>query len=325
MSDRERNAIEKAALEDPFLSDALEGYLLTPTPGADLESIKNRLSEKSQNKKKTILFFRHNNFMKVAAILLLMAGAGWLIIQMGSTSEKNIAVQSKPQPLPENSKEEEMASGKIIVEPVITDSVSLSNDVAFSKPRTKEKDLKTTTALTHSIPLKESAKDQAGSVAEVASAPPVMMKANVQNKDTAYSIAATDIYGVEIRGDSIKNLNIVMQEMDQTINEVVLNRRQSRGITNQAKAVEVIEPIGGWEDYNNYALNNLKPPEGNNAKVSEGDVVLSFDINSEGEPVNIKIVESYCTSCEKEARRVLQEGPKWKNKNKQNARIRIRF
>ena len=42
MTDKERNAIEKAALEDPFLSDALEGYLLTSTTAADLESLKKR-------------------------------------------------------------------------------------------------------------------------------------------------------------------------------------------------------------------------------------------------------------------------------------------
>src|SRR5688572_9338681 len=101
MSDRERNAIEKAALEDPFLSDALEGYLLTSTPAADLESLKNRLAEKTSGKRYTIPFFRHNQFMKVAAIILLVAGAGWFITQMNNDSKKDMATRDRQQSLPQ--------------------------------------------------------------------------------------------------------------------------------------------------------------------------------------------------------------------------------
>jgi hypothetical protein len=340
MTDRERNAIEKAALEDPFLSDALEGYLLTSTPVVDLDSLKNRLAEKTSKKKYTIPFFRHNQFMKVAAIILLMAGAGWFITQLNSSSEKDMAVRNKQENLPVSSARD---SNTIAVAPLshpgLADSISATREVVIAKPVPVENGNSKTYTLSNSTKgtlsnatkgnddvAKAPAKEEAGLKAEIASAPPVTMKAGIQQKDTTFSIAATDIYGVEIKGDTIKNLNIVMVENDQTLNEVVvLNRRKDRPTANQAKPIEEIEPIGGWEGYNNYALNNLKPPEGYDNKLQTGDVVLSFDINKEGEPTNIKVVESYCSSCEKEAKRILQEGPKWKNKNKQNAKIRIRF
>ena len=46
MTASERHALEKAALEDPFLADALEGYTYSATAQLDLEKIKARLIEK---------------------------------------------------------------------------------------------------------------------------------------------------------------------------------------------------------------------------------------------------------------------------------------
>jgi hypothetical protein len=50
MPEREMHAMEKAALEDPFLADALEGYPNTLTPTQDLADIRERLSKKKRNK-----------------------------------------------------------------------------------------------------------------------------------------------------------------------------------------------------------------------------------------------------------------------------------
>ena len=46
MPETEMHALEKAALEDPFLADALEGYLNTSIPKEDLAEIRERLSKK---------------------------------------------------------------------------------------------------------------------------------------------------------------------------------------------------------------------------------------------------------------------------------------
>ena len=47
MSDAEMHALEKSALEDPFLADALEGYSYTKTPVHDVAELKERLSKKN--------------------------------------------------------------------------------------------------------------------------------------------------------------------------------------------------------------------------------------------------------------------------------------
>jgi TonB family protein len=76
MSPQERHALEKAALDDPFLADALEGYAFASTPAADLQSIQSRLNEKL-NRKKVVPFFSTYKWMSVAAIIVVLAGAGW--------------------------------------------------------------------------------------------------------------------------------------------------------------------------------------------------------------------------------------------------------
>ena len=80
MNAGEMHALEKAALDDSFLADALDGYNL---PGlniaADLNELNNRLNERTgqvkimaSNKKSSFFFLR------IAAMIVVVAGAGLL-------------------------------------------------------------------------------------------------------------------------------------------------------------------------------------------------------------------------------------------------------
>jgi hypothetical protein len=51
MPAEEMHALEKAALEDPFLADALDGYKFTPTPAADIAGLKQALAERTDETK----------------------------------------------------------------------------------------------------------------------------------------------------------------------------------------------------------------------------------------------------------------------------------
>lgn len=81
LSPSERHALEKAALDDPFLADALEGYAFTTTPAADLQSIRERLFNKEKADKRPVFFMR-NPFLRVAALVLLIGGASLLAYQL---------------------------------------------------------------------------------------------------------------------------------------------------------------------------------------------------------------------------------------------------
>lgn len=100
MSPREMHQIEKAALDDPFLADAMEGYQMMPAVNIkdDIEELQNRLQEKTSRPEKTSFIW-----WKVAAILLLVLGASttaWWLNRPGidSTSlAKNEAAVQKSE------------------------------------------------------------------------------------------------------------------------------------------------------------------------------------------------------------------------------------
>jgi hypothetical protein len=92
MPEQEMHALEKAALEDPFLEDALEGYAFVQTPVEDINEIRKKLfAEKAPAK---IFWLKQkvpSQILKIAAVLVLFVGLGWLLVQNNKEKEVEIA------------------------------------------------------------------------------------------------------------------------------------------------------------------------------------------------------------------------------------------
>jgi hypothetical protein len=88
----EMHALEKASLEDPFLEDALEGYAVTPTPAADLGVLHERLSN-AVSAKKVFPLSPKASWWRIAALLIIMAGAGYLffLVNNNVSRQNNLA------------------------------------------------------------------------------------------------------------------------------------------------------------------------------------------------------------------------------------------
>jgi hypothetical protein len=86
-----------------------------------------------------------------------------------------------------------------------------------------------------------------------------------------------------------------------------------------------LEPTIGWSNFDKYVEDNLHPPEEGKDKKVKGEVLLSFEVNKDGEPVNIAVEKSLCPKCDEEAIRLLKEGPKWKSKRGKRGKLRLRF
>jgi hypothetical protein len=360
LSADEMHALEKAALDDPFLADALEGYSYTTTPKQDLEQLKKRLQEKSGNKRSLLYIFNTPAF-KIAAMILILAGSGWIIYNGLKNGEHTIAQE------------------RSVVTTKTDTSSTLSKDTAQTIAR--ESDLKTETeqeSKTVNISKQKSVqqkqepsgynKAQRDELAKKEIAVPVtppsdqnettVLKKNIPvDKDKAAyrmtndssSLAAGSKNDLEAKsdmfknrslaastskpatfnsGDTIKNMNITLKPLpDSQPAEVVVvgygvpKKKGPRPIT----IVDTLEPAEGWNSYNDYVLSNLKSPEELHMKPISGQVELSFDVNNEGEPVNITVVKSLCYKCDDEAIRILKEGPKWKKKKKGKGKIAIKF
>src|SRR5579871_1495798 len=90
LSPAQMHALEKRALSDPFLADALEGIdqLSTSDVEADVAAIQEKIS-----RKKTILFTP----MRIAAGIILLAASAWIVYQFAPSEEKIAMVKEVPK------------------------------------------------------------------------------------------------------------------------------------------------------------------------------------------------------------------------------------
>jgi TonB family protein len=133
---------------------------------------------------------------------------------------------------------------------------------------------------------------------------------------------------VQLRGD-LANNRIIMLD-DKSLDARVLDTVKHNLSLSRRKTLtfeEPAEPEDGWPAYNNYVLNNLNMPEKPDMKKQANDdgntVEISFEVGKNGEPVNIKIEKSLCEKCDKEAIRLIKDGPKWKRKGKKGKRTTV--
>ena len=84
LSAKERHDLERAALDDPFLAEALEGYAVTGVNiTADIAELKRRLAERSEDKRTAVVpINKRFSFLKVAAAVVLMVGTAILVYQL---------------------------------------------------------------------------------------------------------------------------------------------------------------------------------------------------------------------------------------------------
>ena len=125
--------------------------------------------------------------------------------------------------------------------------------------------------------------------------------------------------------NNVANNTIVLQPDTKNIAATVISNRQFNMERRQqgTTVVEEPEPYDGWYYYDTYLANNINvPDEIKTKKAMSGEVELSFLVNSNGAPVDVKIEKSVSRECDAEAVRLLKEGPRWKQKKK-NSRARV--
>lgn len=428
ISAKERHDMEKAALDDPFLADALEGYAAVGVNVAeDINELKKRLEKRTTGATVVPLSGRSIPWLRIAAMIILVAGAGFLVYQFGFNSKKETPIaqnepEVKKQPAPviiDSSKSGDKSSinNEVIVnktqdinresvtekKETITSRKESANSLTMQKEDTVIEELsglntglvtntppetmedvikkmpaikvnrdgtidKLDTAVNNETELRSNGvmKDK-----NIASAKKVsnnrsqfipnifrgrvldsnnnalpfanitVTKDNVGTYSDAngyFTLTSPDsVLDVQVHSLGYANINyrlrndvannkLVLQEDDPQLSEVVISNRKpnsSRSRTNTT-VLEEPEPVDGWENYDTYIANNLNMPETFKTKQPvTGEVELSFEVDKDGNPVNITVEKSLCESCDKEAIRLVKEGPKFKQKKKKKGRTTV--
>ena len=345
MSSQEMHQLEKAAMEDPFLADALEGYRYTNTPVEDSKYLQTQLQSKIEGSKIiTLRSFYTTRFLRIAALFILLAGCGWVVYQFGFNARKNdIASVKKPSI---SSPPPPIATDTGSTEADLKDTADKQNATAAAtntQTKTIDTDEKGTVSastqnrhaakLNNSRNAKKELQDDEAIQAEISAPEKVQTEVASASlkKDSNPDIQG---YGVPRRTDTPQtvtpgkdNVIVLQRSKSAPIPEVVLsNTKKDSSYRKPHISFEEAEPANGTAYYNDYVVNNLQMPEEELQKNSSGEVKLSFDVNDVGQAVNIKVEKSLCTECDKEAIRVLQQGPKWlKKKKDKKGKLSIRF
>jgi hypothetical protein len=364
MSMEERHALEKAALDDPFLADAVEGYAFTSTAQDDLARIRLRLEKKREKRNPVFMMPAAYRKVAVAALVLIMAGGGWLAYKTLSPEKNMMATAPSSQQagsVPEKPAENTVADSSVKenlnrastqvattptlqqtdknITPAISgkakDRLAKARKTATTKPYTVKDPMPPDTQTDYTMMNRRNDQDtNRGFFPEPntnnRSGLPGNPSNQIKEKEaTAFTGRALNerVQGNKAN-DTLKNFDVVLQQKEMQADEVVV---VGAGVQKKSPArypqvtIDTLEPTGGLAQFDDYIANNLKMPDELKTKPGAGEVELSFEVNRQGEPVNITVVRSLCDKCDEEAIRLLKEGPKWKKRKNKKGKITIKF
>ncbi len=363
MEAKEMHALEKAALEDPFLADALEGYMHTNSATEDVQHLKSLLAEKTTKKKVyPIASISQNVWWRVAAIFILIGIAGYFFFDLGledgntiAKNELNNVNQRAGQTpgldspatammmeygnsgeikanFPKNEKEE--AAGSV----ARLNHKSTHTQKPLSAPLSENFSYKRIIEDTTLDPTDYVAVENIGKVVAKNREAAARMKVAENNNLASVSLLKEDTPKMAYQSSvaSGKSVNIKEAELSEV---VVAGDSRNRKITSKTspamlpgQVIHVIispqsklQPIEGLENYRYYISTNKQEVRDEKKHVLQGSILLEFSINKEGKPIDIRVKNSDCFLCEKQAISLLENGPLWKGKSNEKGEMTIQF
>lgn len=146
----EMREVEKAAMDDPFFADALEGYQSSINTNDELKTLKERINKKT-NDAALVIFFQRKKYswLRVAAAVIILVGAGLLVQQIAFKTKNEAPLVTMPQkkvektnsdvvlnstPIPDSIKNEAAVTESAAIEPVKKNNIAvdLNSSYAFT-------------------------------------------------------------------------------------------------------------------------------------------------------------------------------------------------
>ena len=123
---------------------------------------------------------------------------------------------------------------------------------------------------------------------------------------------------IEVGNRSVVDIN--MSADVQQLSEVVVTAFSTDYESNESNEYEGAIPEEGMSNYKQYLKENINYPV--DSTYETGKVVVTFDLNVDGSISNIKIKKSLGPWQDKEAIRLIQNGPKWNPANRGGTKIK---
>lgn len=282
LSAAEMHAMEKAAMDDPFLADAIEGMqIVQETQGLEhfnehAKEMQQRLAERIKRKRTLKTIAVESIWWKAAAVLVLMVTGLVVVLLMNEKNDVQPATVAKNETFKRK-------------EAVVADTIQrdTAGKNAIAELPSKRKAFKKEVTLYDSLPQPQSRK----------------MKAQTEQKDLTFEAPSS-------RQDSTAAAAPAPERALQGKAAGVVVGYGTSKRSSKERSLNNAEPEGGWEAFDRYILEhrNIQSPD----SALHGDVALTFTIDKKGRPSAINVATSLSPAHDEQAVKLLKEGPSWK-------------
>lgn len=336
---KEANRIERKAMRDPFLYDALDGFDTVEGNHAErIADIQRRLSHRSR---------RTNHWMAYAGIaaslLVCVIAGGYFIFNKDSVdfvvkSEAPANEIAFEEQLPVKEQESEDVLGRPDNEMVgsvndeqrirdyhYEDATEAESDAEEVLPKNKKilpadkaDELKRQAVIKDELTMiDDDSSEQSATVPK----PPVPVS------DAHQEIIQDEL---PVQDELAQNEKASGQGDVKALNDAVVSGYGTvRSATEKERArvarLETPEPKIGWKAYRKYLKDSLRRPSDDECSKSKGTVEVTFHIDKEGVPYDFVIGKSLCPSADAEATRLVKEGSLWTCESYKRMKVEVKF
>ena len=315
-SGKEAHQLEQEAMYDPFLQDALDGYdQINDKPFDYLDGLEKQIKKRTKSKSNYL------SRLGIWACILIIAGLSvFYFLTDGNNPDSVFPVK------------------RTYVE---NDMIPFPDSLMIIRKYSKGMNRKTISGTDNIAGIENTAENQSG-----------------DSSDEAESSIYQLLRGMNYEGDRSSQVSGDTEESNEATlsnNEIqsILNREynpdelaetkkpaDSPAPVEPAKApntpvpTETVKappapalkpgPTVGEKAYNDYIEKNRKRLSDTAGEKPHGKVILIFNVNEKGRPVDIRVLRSLSQAADREAVRLLQSGPDW-TVNSSNTRLEIAF
>ncbi|MBB5635698.1 hypothetical protein HDF26_003888 [Pedobacter cryoconitis] len=279
--------LEKQALEDPFVAQALAGLSESKGKAGHTVSLLQkqlyeRIAQQQVTKRETVFTWQRLSVAAAAAVVFISVS---IIFFMKDRAKREEIARNNPKKVEVN------------IAPLPNQAVidSAKNDIyAANVPSKREK----TVVAGQANPKKEMHEE-------------IAMDKAVQS----YAIQSAPVN----RGDSTQvPVQAAMRKMSKAVPaaEAAPLAGKVAGVAVATAMPAVSTPVGGWVNLDTY-LNDHNKLRGAGDQLVE----LSFLVDNEGKPVDLKVTKGINKEFDEEAIRLIKEGPKWEQPKNKETRV----
>jgi len=265
---KEAQELEREAMNDPFLQDAIDGYdLINDNPAGYLKEIKKQIRKRTNN---------NTNYLQwgaiAACILLFICLSIFFFLQ---------DTDNKAEP--------------IYVEVPVNETIE-----SVSYPHIEGNNAQTA---------KQQSKDLVNN-----------RKETINQKEDRNQLERDWYYGedrdeedertynqrqIRNREQEYEESNNYYSLSDSEIRSIFSNYERDERATNSQQTIQTVRE----ETLNEYIDKNRRQLTDNDCANQHGTVVLMYKVNAQGRPTDISVLRSLCAEADREAVRLLQNGP----------------